>query len=343
MDISYKYVYNIKYVTFLTLSAGIISSFFSVFSNNFIHIGADIFHGFMDGAIIGFLITFFKFFIMDTFLKKYTRKAPFVFLLIFNTAAYLFLILLGRASGITLTNRGGFELFPFYDRQFTNSLVFGLVAVFMMTLLIQNNRLLGPRVLFTMISGRYHQPRAEIRYILFLDLADSTAIAEKIGNASFLELLDDFFFELTEPLLETRGEIYKYVGDEVIISWSFKKGRTKYNCLRFLDLFGKRIGASRRYFEKKYGLVPRYRAGLHLGEVQVGEMGDIKQEIALLGDTMNTAARITYMCKELKKGLLVSKECAVSLPEPVPYSLENLGGQKLRGKEKKLVLYSLDL
>jgi len=51
-------------------------------------------------------------------------------------------------------------------------------------------------------------------------MTNSTKIAEQIGDAKFLSLLDDFFSLMTIPLKESKGEIYKYIGDEAIITWT---------------------------------------------------------------------------------------------------------------------------
>ena len=51
-------------------------------------------------------------------------------------------------------------------------------------------------------------------------------------------------------------------------------------------------------YEREFGLRAAFRVGLHSGPVVVGEMGTIKKEIALIGDTLNTAARIVDACRD---------------------------------------------
>jgi adenylate cyclase len=72
---------------------------------------------------------------------------------------------------------------------------------------------LGHGVLPSLVTGRYHRPREESRVFLFVDMVDSTAIAERIGPSQFLRLLDRFASDLVEPVLEHHGTIYRYVGD----------------------------------------------------------------------------------------------------------------------------------
>ena len=76
---------------------------------------------------------------------------------------------------------------------------------------------------------------------------------------------------------------------------------------------------------------------MHCGAVAVGELGTLKKEIALLGDPMNTAARILEACRETDNRVLASAvllDRLVSLPRGV--SRRRLGGLPMRGKERPL-------
>jgi adenylate cyclase len=74
------------------------------------------------------------------------------------------------------------------------------------------------------------------------------------------------------------------VGDEAIITWGRDAGSS--GALEAFFSIGEAIAAREGYYRARYGDVPRFRAGLHFGKLVVGEMGDYKQEIALLGDVM---------------------------------------------------------
>jgi len=59
---------------------------------------------------------------------------------------------------------------------------------------------------------------------MFIDLNDSTTIAEKIGDIEYNKFLNNFFYDITDSIIENYGRIYRYVGDEVVVSWKLKKG-----------------------------------------------------------------------------------------------------------------------
>jgi adenylate cyclase len=52
----------------------------------------------------------------------------------------------------------------------------------------------------------------------------SRIIAEQLGDEKYHTLLKDFFADITIPIVENGGNIYQYVGDEVVIAWDIEEG-----------------------------------------------------------------------------------------------------------------------
>ena len=69
---------------------------------------------------------------------------------------------------------------------------------------------------------------------------------------------------------------------------------------------------SRKYNER-FGLLPQFKAGFHLGKVTTGEIGDIKKEIIFTGDVLNTTARIQGLCNTYKVDILISGDLVKNL------------------------------
>ena len=67
----------------------------------------------------------------------------------------------------------------------------------------------------------------------------------------------------------------------------------------------------------------------------------IKKEIAYHSDVLNTAARIQGQCNHLGKALLISQVVKDQLPPVHPYSIESVGEVALKGKEKRINLFSV--
>ena len=71
-------------------------------------------------------------------------------------------------------------------------------------------------------------------------------------------------------------------------------------------------------------------------------MGDFKREIAFLGDTVNTTARIQEACKEYGTDLLVSSELLSKLQVSRDYKATSLGEIRLKGKNKPMELFGIE-
>lgn len=226
----------------------------------------------------------------------------------------------------------------------------GLLVVAAMNLVICSiyssvvglNRLLGRRVLGSFITGRYFHPVEEARVFMFLDLASSTTIAEKIGNIQFHRLLHEFFCDVAEAVIDSGGEIYKYVGDEVIVVWKLADGIRNANCIRCYFGICETIAAAHEKYERRFGLVPQFTAGMHCGTVIAGEMGDDRAEIAFLGDVVNTSARVQAECKAKGERLLLSQALYQNLTLPSHLRAREVGRTKLRGKEQEIGLFTIE-
>lgn len=176
---------------------------------------------------------------------------------------------------------------------------------------------------------------------MFLDINSSTTIAEQLGDETYHALLKDFFADLTAPILENRGNIYQYVGDEVVIAWKYEDGKENLHCLRcFFDMKLQILKKKDKYLVR-YGLVPTFKAGIHCGRVIAGEVGIIKRDITYSGDVLNTTSRILNKCGEFKEEFIASEELLTELNIAKDYITRPLGSIKLKGREKEVLLNAL--
>lgn len=200
---------------------------------------------------------------------------------------------------------------------------------------------MGQGILFNLFTGRYHKPKEEVRIFMFLDMKDSTSIAEKLGHVNYYNLLNEYYGCFTNPIVKNQGEIYQYIGDEIVISWSIASQDSQHNAIKCFFDMQEALKSRQPYFREKYGVSLDFRAGLHVGQVTVGEIGALKKEIIFTGDVLNTTSRIQEQCKKTGKSLLISSFLIDQLRFPLSYKLENLGGFQLRGKEEVIGLYGV--
>jgi len=132
------------------------------------------------------------------------------------------------------------------------------------------------------------------------------------------------------------------VGDEIVLSWRINEGLDELACIRFYFACGKQFEARADYYTQRYGMIPFFKAGVHMGPVTAVEIGEMKRDIAYHGDTINTAARIQSLCNSYDKSLLVSKPFSDHPSFAAGFSSSQLGMVTLKGKLEPVELMSVD-
>jgi adenylate cyclase len=230
---------------------------------------------------------------------------------------------------------------PDADAVFRTSIVFSFVMALVANVLIEMGGLLGYGTLKNLLTGRYVQPRREQRAFLLIDMKNSTGLAERLGPVHFHELLNDFFRDIASAALECEAEIHKYVGDEAILTWSGAAALGNGDCLACPFIVHDLIEANRQRYLSRYGAVPEFRAASHFGEIVTGEMGDVRREIAYVGDTLNVAARLLEAAKEVGRDVLVSTDLLGHAALPSELKAEKLPTLAVRGRAAPLGIAAL--
>jgi adenylate cyclase len=208
-------------------------------------------------------------------------------------------------------------------------------------LLMQVNNKFGQSDFWNIITGRYNRPKEERRIFMFLDLNSSTSIAERLGDETYHSFLKTFFADITTPIVENKGSIYQYVGDEVVVAWNYDDGKENMHCLRCFFDMKLHIQQKKESYLNNYGFIPTFKAGIHCGRVIAGEVGIIKRDITYSGDVLNTTSRILDKCGELQEELIASADLLSEISFTNDYVPRPLGAIKLRGKGKEILLNGL--
>lgn len=296
-----------------------------------------VFAVFIAGPLAGSFVVFY--------LKDRFKHKPLWYFLLINTITFVVLITLisipaaffynWLATGRPLNDPQLLRrVWSFFINPSYLFILFNWTIISFLTLVVlQINDKYGQGVLLALLKGKYNKPKQEERIFMFLDITSSTTIAEHLGNIKYFELLRSFFEDITQPIIKNYGEIYQYVGDEIVVSWKVKNGLKNAHCLTCFFDIEKKIKKLSGKYEEQYGLIPGYKAGLHCGEVTVGEVGTIKKDIIFSGDVLNTTARIQDACKRFDARLLISKNLVEKLANPKAYQFKEIGEIQLRGKQ----------
>jgi adenylate cyclase len=268
------------------------------------------------------------------------RGLPFLPHLAIKTVFYLLIVLIGLAIGAGLLPASEDLATGLSIRH--QDVLFSFAVVLAIRFIDDINHLLGQKVLLNFITGYYYRLRLEQRVFLFIDIEGSTALAERLGEFAFHRLINRFVVDITEPIVAADGEIHRYVGDELIATWRLADGIADAHCVRACFEAFDRLAALSPVYVRDFGAPVHCRAGLHCGPVITGEMGSVKKEIVLLGDTVNTTARIQEFCRQTGDRVLASAALVNLLELPFGITKRSLGDLHLRGKENDVVLYALE-
>ena len=299
--------------------------------------------GVIFGGIIGCFYAVVEY-IFDQFLSK---QLALWFVILQKSAIYLVVLIWSTGYVFGLMKK---QLDLNYIHQgdwWQTSRIFWLIAAyFILASLIFSfikiaNENFGSGVFLKLLLGTYRIPREEQQIFMFLDLRASTRIAEQLGHFTYSKLIQDCFYDLNRLLLRYDASVYQYVGDEAVLQWPFKQGIRNKNCIKIYFAFEKRLLKREKHYITKYGLLPKFKAGVHGGKLIVTEVGTVKKEIAYHGDVINTTARIQEKCNSYKESLLVSEILLRHLRLKSNFKTVSLGDIPLKGKEESVSIYAV--
>lgn len=341
MNLSLYTIIKIKRVFIIAFCVSIGLTFFAFVENK----SFEDFHiALLIGFLLGLPIGIFEEFVLTGKLRKISLIWSMVLKALLYTISIgiffigfvMFYVLLGDISydRFLLFLTGG---------EFFRAIIYTLVVFDFVVFFNQYQKLLGTDVMLLYAAGKYQKPEYEKRIFMFLDISSSTELAETMEPDKYFNFINDFFYDISEPLLKTSARIYQYVGDEVVFTWKITDGIKRNNCVNLFFLIEEEIQKNKDKYLLKYGRYPEFKAGLHCGEVIAAVVGDIKKEMIYNGDVLNTTSRIRSYCSEVGKRFLVSSEVVSKLTNiDNNYEVEAFGVPHLKGKKNIVGLFSLE-
>ncbi len=305
-------------------------------------------------CIGGFFMGFLHGWVEVTWLSKKFTKSPLWIKIVLKTLFYLLFIIIFLTVLTLSVNSNRFDLSLFHPtviqsvKKFMNSFAFWSVVIYIGfgitigMLLVEISSYLGSGVFLNFVFGKYHTPKRESRIFMFLDMKSSTSIAEQLGHSKYFRLLKEYYGDMANAILETSGEIYQYVGDEIVVTWPEKSGLYANNCIECFFRISKTLEKRKSHYLKRFNFFPSFKAGYHIGLVTTGEIGVLKKEIIYTGDVLNTTARIQAECNNYDVRMLISEQLVNQLAKSKSYEFKKMDNLQLRGKRQLIQLYTLE-
>jgi len=166
--------------------------------------------------------------------------------------------------------------------------------------------------------------------IMICDLRDFTAISDLWPRDDVIQLLNDYFDAMSDPIERHGGEILKFMGDGLLAIFPLSKPSACEDLLTAIRE-GPEAMAKVNEQHQRLGRDPlRYGVGVHVGDVMYGNIGSRRRlDFTVIGPAVNVASRLETLTKEVRRPVLLSRafvEMATCTEE-----MDNLGTFPLRG------------
>jgi len=304
-------------------------------------IGVDKTFGAVAGASVAFPIVGFEVFVVRGRVGAALRRLPLWAITLLSTIVWM----LSIAAGILVITPAvlNMEAYPeWYDSStFAQDAAFFLVVALLINFWVRIHSLVGGRVLLNFLIGRYHRPLREQQVFMFVDFLDARGMSNRLGDIRAQSLISAVFFDIDAVIGETGGEIHRYIGDELVVTWPFRRATKNARCIECALGIAEVIRANTAHYHDAYGEAPRLRIALHGGSVVVSEIGDDRREIVYFGDTINTTARLRGLAKKIQRGLVISAVLLEHMRLPDGVRAEDMGAFELSGKAQATRVYAV--
>jgi len=178
--------------------------------------------------------------------------------------------------------------------------------------------------------------------VLMSDLRGFTAMSEHMKPEKVVEMINEYFTEMVDIVFKYEGTLDKFIGDSIFavfgapIAHGDDPRRAVKAALEMQDALRRinRLRSTNGYPELKMGIA------INTGEVVAGNIGSEKRmEYTVIGDTVNTTARMEALNREWGTDFLMSRETYQSVQDLV--DVEKIAAVKLRGKDEATEIYKI--
>jgi class 3 adenylate cyclase len=172
--------------------------------------------------------------------------------------------------------------------------------------------------------------------ILFLDVRGFTAFAETAEPRDVVTALNALYDLVVPVVLLHGGHANRFLGDGLLAVFGAPQ--------RYADHAVRAVTAAHEIAElvsRRPGTELRVGMGLNTGRVVVGTIGGGgRRDFTVIGDTVNTAARVEALTRETDDDVLVTAATLAALPGHLQDEYEERTGIALKGKSAAITLYA---
>lgn len=174
--------------------------------------------------------------------------------------------------------------------------------------------------------------------LFFADIRGFTSLTEKKPPEELLAVLNGFFSVATEVIVQHKGYINKFVGDEVMAVFGAPVADADHpdNTIRALLELRERIEKFNHTEGAKHNIMLGVGMGATVGQVIAGNVGSqTRMEYTVMGDNVNVASRLTQMASADE--ILISNEFYERVHSLI--NAETVGPVQVKGRERWVMVH----
>jgi class 3 adenylate cyclase len=298
--------------------------------------GRPVIFGVLNAVIVGTGIGLFEQFYVQSLRGRWFRGIhPLLSILIYTAVVVVLFVV-----AVNLTH---LLLYPWYRSSvpyrrlpfvIPNIIAYSVVGIVVMRVV----HFVGIDTLFHLTIGTYHRPVIEQKVLMFLDINNSTGLAEELGALKIKALVGKFLFDVAKPITDNGGDIYLYKGDGLIAIWDWREAVRGDKILRAIDAVFAAVRREGPRYLGQFGVAPSFRIGVHGGDVVVSEQGDTKRSIGIYGSTINIASHMEDAAKAHDVACAISGDVARALSGAAG-RLRPIGADRIKGIATEIPIF----
>ncbi|MCK1317470.1 MULTISPECIES: adenylate/guanylate cyclase domain-containing protein [unclassified Bradyrhizobium] len=175
--------------------------------------------------------------------------------------------------------------------------------------------------------------------IMICDLRDFTKISDNWPRDDVIDLLNDYFDAMSEPIARHGGEILKFIGDGLLAIFPLSEPKACANLLHAVTEARQAMIALNARNDGTGRAPLNYGIGVHVGDVMYGNIGSsTRLDFTVIGPAVNMASRLEALTKQLGKKVLLSRDFAELVERE--FELEHVGKYEVRGFSDPIELFA---
>jgi PAS domain S-box-containing protein len=177
--------------------------------------------------------------------------------------------------------------------------------------------------------------------VFFADIRGYTSFSETREPEEIVEVLNEYFSEAIQSVLQYKGYIDKLIGDCIMAVWGVPMISEKddpYNAVLCALSIQEMVRSTKRKFFKDSASHLRVGIGINTGPLVAGNLGSMQRmDYSVIGDTVNLAARLESVAKGDE--VIVSQMTYNQITDR--FWFEERPPVQVKGKEKPIRIYNV--